>query len=277
MTFNPRPLPFLLAASDHGPIIINHNDYNRYPNDVVYGLGYQILSSASYDRGDMGVLLPLLSLRKEFFGENVFALDCGANIGIHTLEFSKHMTGWGFCLAVEAQERLFYALAGNIALNNCFNAKVIHAALSDKVGLMKMPIVNYNAPSCFGALELIKNENTEFIGQDIDYSEENMTDIRTLTIDSLELNRVDLMKIDVEGMELKVLEGSYETIKKYKPILWIEQFKVGENVIKEFLDQFDYKFYNGEMNLLAIHRDDKCQEYISVEAKTPEPEKVKTE
>jgi FkbM family methyltransferase len=50
------------------------------------------------------------------------AIDCGANIGTHTIEWAKKMTGWGAVIGIEAQERIFYALAGNIAINNCFNA-----------------------------------------------------------------------------------------------------------------------------------------------------------
>ena len=44
------------------------------------------------------------------------------------------MTGWGIVIAIEAQERIYYALAGNLALNNCFNARAIHAAVSTAPG-----------------------------------------------------------------------------------------------------------------------------------------------
>ncbi len=45
----------------------------------------------------------------------------------------------------------------------------------------------------------------EFIGQQIDYSEQKLNTVRMLTIDSLNLSRLDLIKIDVERMELEVL------------------------------------------------------------------------
>ena len=32
------------------------------------------------------------------------------------------MFGWGTVIAIEAQERVYYALCGNITINNCLNA-----------------------------------------------------------------------------------------------------------------------------------------------------------
>jgi hypothetical protein len=53
------------------------------------------------------------------------------------------MRGWGMVLAVEAQERVFYALAGNIALQNCFNARALWAALGDAPGELSIPEPDY--------------------------------------------------------------------------------------------------------------------------------------
>ena len=47
----------------------------------------------------------------------------GANIGVHTVEWARHMYGWGNVIAIEAQERLYYSLCGNISLNNCLNVR----------------------------------------------------------------------------------------------------------------------------------------------------------
>lgn len=102
------------------------------------------------------LLLLVLDLRRQCYGDGVVAIDCGANCGVHTVEWAKHMTGWGVVVAIEAQERLYYALAGNIAVNNCFNARAIHAAASNTCGTMKMPVPNYLNPGSFGSLELKK-------------------------------------------------------------------------------------------------------------------------
>jgi FkbM family methyltransferase len=43
------------------------------------------------------------------------AVDVGANVGAFTVLWGRHIMGWGFVHAFECQERIFYALAGNIA------------------------------------------------------------------------------------------------------------------------------------------------------------------
>ena len=88
-----------------------------------YGVGHQILETAAFDPMEVKMVLDLLAMRRRHYGDGVLAIDCGANIGVHTIEWANRMHGWGRVIAIEAQERLFYALAGNIAINNCFNAR----------------------------------------------------------------------------------------------------------------------------------------------------------
>jgi len=40
--------------------------------------------------------------------------------------------------------------------------------------------------------------------------------------DKYNINKVDFIKIDVEGYEVRVIEGGYNTIKKFKPYLLVE-------------------------------------------------------
>src|ERR1700730_14891489 len=82
-----------------------------------------------------------------------------------------------------------------IAINNCFNALAINAAVSSESGVMQIPSPNYLVPSSFGSLELRKRNGNEFIGQHIDY--ENLVNVRKLALDEYNLPRVDLIKIDV--------------------------------------------------------------------------------
>ncbi len=150
----------------------------------------------------------LLDVRREHFGDGVRVLDIGANIGVFTVEWSKHMAGWGVVVAFEAQERIFHALCGNIAINNCFNARTIFAAVTGQPGTMSVPMPNYFQPGSFGSLDLRQKEQTEDIGQPIDYSEAHTMNVPTVSIDALNFPRLDLLKIDVEGMEMEVLEGA---------------------------------------------------------------------
>jgi FkbM family methyltransferase len=191
--------------------------------------------------------------------------DCGANIGVHTVEWAKHMSGWGEVIAFEPQEPLYYALAGNIALNNCFNARAIQAAVGSQLGTMKIPRVNYLAPASFGSLELRKREKTEFIGQVIDYSEDSMVSAQVVTLDSYNFSRLDLIKMDVEGMELDALEGSADCIRNYRPILLVEALKSETKELRAWLERFDYLVFDVGWNFLALHKSDKCRAHIKIE------------
>src|SRR5215471_4238878 len=195
MSASKRKLAFVLAASDHGTMIVSRLDYRMTSPTSGFGVGYQVLECGAFEPGEVSMATSLLKLRRRYFKEGVFAIDCGANIGIHTVEWAKCMTGWGSVLAVEAQERIYYALAGNIAINNCFNATAINAAITDRTGMLMMPQPDYLTPASFGSLELRKSNNTEFIGQPIDYSEGKLLPVQGITIDSLQLPRIDFIKV----------------------------------------------------------------------------------
>src|SRR5271156_164811 len=185
-----RKLAFVLASSNHGTMIVNRFDYRMIDSQRGYGVGFQILETASFDPAEVKLAVDLLALRRKHHGDGVVAFDCGANIGVHTIEWAAAMTGWGSVLAIEAQERIYYALAGNIAINNCFNAMALHGAVSSESGILQIPNPNYFIPSSFGSLELRQRTGNEFIGQTIDY--ENTVSVRKLALDEFNLPRADL-------------------------------------------------------------------------------------
>jgi FkbM family methyltransferase len=260
---NPRrKVAFVLAASDHGTMIVNRFDYRMVDERGGIGVGFQILEAASFDAEEIDIALSFLMLRRQYFGDGVMALDCGANIGVHTVEWAKRMTGWGQVLAVEAQERVFYALVGNIAINNCFNARAIHAAVAAKSGTMRIPTPDYLSPGSFGSLELRRRERTEFIGQPIDYADDKAVPVETIALDALELPRIDLLKIDVEGMELEAIEGAAASIARCRPILIVESIKSDKARLRQVLEQQKYRVFEVGLNLVAVHAEDKTLAHV---------------
>jgi FkbM family methyltransferase len=135
------------------------------------------------------------------------------------------MHGWGDLLAIEAQERLFGALWGNITMNNCFNARAIWAAASDKDGVMPGPTVNYGQPGNFGGVSMLPQYNREVPVKD--YRQV----VAAIAIDSLQLPALDMMKIDVEGMEPQVLRGARATIMRYNPVIYAEHMICGKSAL----------------------------------------------
>jgi FkbM family methyltransferase len=252
----PRPVAFVLAATGHGSMIVNRLDYATTPTGGRYGVGIQMLDVGAFDPEEVDLLLQLLDLRRKHFGDGIVAVDCGANIGVHTVEWAAHMAGWGSVIAIEAQERIYYALAGNIAINNCFNARAINVAVGAKPGSIRVPKPNYLAPGSFGSLELRYSERTEFIGQAIDYGEASTVELPMTTIDALGLSSLDLLKIDVEGMEVDVLEGAAGTLAEYRPIIVAEHIKVGRDRLIERLSPLGYRLLLTRMNLIAVHPSD---------------------
>jgi FkbM family methyltransferase len=251
-----RKLAFVLAASNHGTMIVNRFDYRMTGPDSGVGVGHQLLEAGASDPVGVELGLQLIGARQRMHGDGVVALDCGANIGVHAVEWATAMTGWGSVIAIEAQERIYYALAGNIAINNAFNAIAMHAAVSSEPGIMKIPTPDYFVPSSFGSLELKPRVNTEFIGQPIDYSPDKTVAIQKISIDALSLARVDLIKLDIGGMELEALEGAQQTIERSRPIFLVDSIKVGAERPRVFLDQRGYKVVSAGTNILAIHKSD---------------------
>jgi FkbM family methyltransferase len=251
-----RKLAFVLASSNHGTMIVNRLDYRMSGSDRGIGVGYQVLEAAAFDPVEVELALQLIEARKRLHGDGVVAIDGGANIGVHTIEWATAMTGWGSVIAIEAQERIYYALAGNIVINNCFNAIAMHAAMSSEPGIMLIPTPDYLVPSSFGSLELKPRAETEFIGQPIDYSAGTTVAIQKMSIDALNLPRVDFIKLDIEGMELEALEGARQTIERSHPIFLVESIKAGRERLRGFLSQEGYKVVEAGINLLAIHKSD---------------------
>jgi FkbM family methyltransferase len=235
-----RKLAFVLAASDHGAMIVSRLDYRMTSATQGIGVGYDILEYGAFDPREVAMTLSILELRRQYFKDGVVAIDCGANVGVHTIEWAKRMTGWGSVLAIEAQERIYYALAGNIVINNCFNAVALHAAISDKPGVMMIPVPDYLMPASFGSLELRKTPNTEFIGQPVDYSEASLTGVQAVSIDS----------------------GAAESIARSKPALLVESIKTNTTTLREWLGARDYHIFHVGMNFLAVHNSDPIRPHI---------------
>jgi len=263
-----RPQPFVLASTDHGPMILNHLDY-RVDGERIFGVGYELLRDGSFSQYEVGIAKALLDWRREKHGDGVVAIDCGANIGVMTVEWARHMAGWGEVLAIEAQERIYYALAGNICINNCFNARALHAVVGNIDGDIRIPQPDYTKPGSFGSLELKPREGREFIGQEVSYETQAMKRVIAFRLDSVELARVDLVKIDVEGMEEDVLAGAQETIKRTRPYLVVEHYKLGATSLEAVLASLGYRVWRDGMNLVCLPEDDPNGARIAVaEAKT---------
>ena len=262
-----RKIAFVLAGTDHGTLIVNRFDQQTDPQGLGFGVGYKILNEASHELAEISVGHFVLDMRRKMFGDGVVAVDCGANIGTHAVSWARQMTNWGSVVAIEAQEKIYYALAGNVALNNCFNVRAINAAVGNLMGKMNIPTLDYRAPASFGSLELRPARHPEDIGQTVDYAEAHLISVDAITVDSLALERIDFLKIDVEGMELDVLAGASQSIPRSRPVILVEHLKTGLEDIVKFLKTLDYRMSELGLNILAVHPTDPTFETMRTQAR----------
>ena len=175
-------------------------------------------------------------------------LDIGANIGAHTVVLSKLVGDSGIVVAFEPERYNYYTLCGNLALNNIFNVIAFQQGVGNKLGVIKVPFINTPQNTNYGSLELDK-----------DYSSYPHYDVPCVTIDKLGLDKCAFIKADVEGMEKMVLEGGIETIKKFKPVLYLEDDReekstelrkyvggLGYKIVEHGAELFNKNNFNGE-------------------------------
>lgn len=135
-------------------------------------------------------------------------VDVGANIGTHTVFFSQKVGSAGRVFAFEPQRMTFEMLCANLVLNGLLNVAPIQNGVSDQQGEIMVPVLNPAVAQNFAALKIEGHATGDLV--------------KVQPLDALELKRCDLIKIDVEGMELKVLQGAEKTIRDCRPLLFAE-------------------------------------------------------
>jgi FkbM family methyltransferase len=147
------------------------------------------------------------------------ALDIGANIGNHSLFFSKHFDA---VISFEPVPNNCLLLKANLFLNQIQNITLIEKALSDtntKMGIDKGNSRNTN------------NTISELHKKDEDAANQIMVDVVVgdAELETLNLNqKITLIKIDVEGHEPYVVVGLRKTISTHQPIVYWEAFSKDE-------------------------------------------------
>jgi FkbM family methyltransferase len=74
--------------------------------------------------------------------------------------------------------------------------------------------------------------------------------------DVLSRRHIDFIKIDVEGMEMQVLSGLFETILKLRPFVFIEVSNTNKNKILDWVKANDFKIAR------TYHRYDSSENYM---------------
>lgn len=159
-------------------------------------------------------------------------IDAGANIGVITVPLAQTVGKDGYVVSLEAQPFIYNILCGNLALNNLQNVQPFNRAVAEVSGkLAFMPELTYEEDENFGGIPLASEFNSK------DSKGRAMTKpVPTITIDDLNLAKPRLIKIDVEGMEVMVMAGGIRTIRRAKPILYVEFIAGREEILTAIKD-----------------------------------------
>jgi FkbM family methyltransferase len=139
-------------------------------------------------------------------------VDVGANIGLYTCPIARHVLNGGTVVAVEPLDQAVTLLNENIRLNKLENVEVIRAAASDSDGSLPLfePPTEGHASS--GHVRVTDPGGWRPVGW-----------TPTFRLDDLLADRhVDAVKIDVEGHELRVLEGLASVLDRCRPVILCE-------------------------------------------------------
>lgn len=186
----------------------------NYPLDVIQRM---IVDTERFYEQD------ILEDLSAFISKDSVICDIGANIGNHTLYWLSYINP-EFVYCFEPRQETFQILERNIKING-FSDKVqcFNVALSNnnmKLSTQRFELTN------IGANSYCVNQSGNMIAQPLD----------NINID----RHIDFMKIDVEGMEVTVLEGAKNTIKKHLPIIFIESFEEKHKDVKKILNELGY-------------------------------------
>jgi len=170
----------------------------------------------------------------------VFLLDVGANYGFYSI-YTASLSNLNIVIGAEASQKTYKEFLYNIEINALKNVFAINKAISN-----------------LRNQELIFNESTNDWESSLSHTNfkvNNYQKILSVKIDDV-LEKYNLsnyfffIKLDIEGNEIKALEGAKDVIFKYSPIIIIEiskyifSIKDNINLFKNFLEVNNYLIFD---------------------------------
>ena len=169
-------------------------------------------------------------------------LDVGANEGVYTVFAAKRLGSGGTVWAFEPSQREVSRLRRNLDLNN-LSTRIFPLALADHAGQAKMNVAGYGHEGL--------NTLGEFV-HEIQGGGKEVVQMNRLddVLSENALSRLDVIKIDVEGAELRVIQGAIATLSRYRPLVLFEasdntlrQQGASREELLDFLRRQDYILY----------------------------------
>lgn len=204
----------------------------------------------------------IYNVLSRILSDNDTVIDVGANMGQYLTRISKFVTK-GKIICIEPLHENVKALKYLKKFLSISNAEIIEKAIGDSESNRIITIPKLKGVPITTQASLI----TEKLPIGIDYESR---EVKTTTLDhiveSLKLNNVNFIKSDTEGFDSHVLRSGMMTVKKFKPILQVEESCFRPEM--DWLFDIGYKAIKISNNkIVAIHSTDdeqqhKCETYL---------------
>lgn len=194
--------------------------------DAVYHLPYTGRNAGIEREQSRGLFFEAMELEelRKAVRPGARVVDVGANTGNHTIFFAGPMKA-AAVLPFEPLPDAARMLRAAVERNGLGNVDLsrLGVGVSDKEGRAKLV---FSGRGGLGATSLVADSAGE---------------IGVAPLDSMVSGRVDLLKIDVEGMEMSVLAGSRELIRRWKPLIFVEIANRNTPALMAWLQGAGYK------------------------------------
>lgn len=149
-----------------------------------------------------------LEFLKNYLHGSITVVDVGSNVGYFTISIAEYLDKTSKILSIEPSD---------------LNIARMKKILRNRMIVQKIEIVKAGA-SDSNSVGYLKIDPKNPSNNQISNTKEGCIEIKLLTLDSIcsEIGNIGLVKIDVQGSELKVLEGAATLIAEQLPILLIE-------------------------------------------------------
>ena len=184
-----------------------------------------------------------LSVLRTLIPAGATVVDVGANIGTHTLPFSRWV-GSGRVIAIEAQPAVCELLRLNCAENGRHNVEIVNAICAERLGTFAFR-ADYGGEQNVGGISFASKRIGlwQKLSNWLAGIKKNRagTGIPVVTLDTLCADKpIAFIKLDIEGMELDALRGARETLSRGHPAIYFEQ-----NSAARLADTYDYLVARG--------------------------------
>lgn len=150
-------------------------------------------------------------LERHLQGPRPYVLDIGANVGNHSVFFASRGCQ---VTAFEADPYTFSILRRNLEANGLTRqVRALNVGVSNR----RETLAIHRRTGNLGATKLA-------LGKQARFTMEQEMPAKCEPLDDYLFDSITLMKIDVEGMELKVLEGASRTLELHRPLIFMEVF-----------------------------------------------------